>query len=104
MRRGDGNIRIGCPWVTANLLETNANLNQHHFVGLKEYRRPETPTPLPQPRNNFAASALENLWGRDGISKTGVWKKYACFGELRMCENVPVWRCRCDHDVSSLAQ
>jgi hypothetical protein len=34
-------------------------------------------------------SIEENLDGMDGISKTGPCKKYACWKELRLCENVP---------------
>src|ERR1700694_5287646 len=36
-----------------------------------------------------------NLVGPDGISKTTVWKKYACTRELRRCENVPDSACWC---------
>jgi hypothetical protein len=42
------------------------------------------------PAQHFASNvANANLKGRDGMSKTTVWRKYACSEELRRCENVP---------------
>jgi hypothetical protein len=40
-------------------------------------------------------SFVEDVIGRDGISMTTVWKKYALGWELRRCGNVPSAACQC---------
>jgi hypothetical protein len=48
----------------------------------------------------FGGNTLaEDVNGRDGISKTTVWRNYACTEELRTCENVPDSACRCQLEV-----
>ena len=66
----------------------------------------------PEPRIGSRLAALtaqhfcsieadKTLSGRDGTSKTMVWKNCAASGELRTCGNVPLAACRC-HRIAGL--
>jgi hypothetical protein len=50
---------------------------------------PAVPVRMPSLRNNFAAIALENLIGRNGIKKTTMWKKYVAVGNFADARTFP---------------